>query len=228
MIENRDRFLKRIASRLGREEPRLTGVKRPVYSRSPQHRVLEGASTEELVDVFTKQCARIHTDVKVATVDTLEVVLQGALDEIGAKSVLAWDDARFSQYGLEGFVGKVDVWREGEASLVDTAERADVGITFSDRTLAESGTVVLFSGPGRGRSVSLLPESYIAIVPKSTLVPRMTQVTTEIHERVARGDDMPSCINFISGPSNSADIEMSLVVGVHGPVRACYILVDDV
>jgi L-lactate dehydrogenase complex protein LldG len=55
----------------------------------------------------------------------------------------------------------------------------------------------------------------------------MTQATKRIHELNSQGQDIASCVSFISGPSNSADIEMNLIVGVHGPVKATYIVVDD-
>ena len=66
------------------------------------------------------------------------------------------------------------------------AERADIGITFSDITLAESATVTLFHHKGHGRSISLLPKSYIAIIPKETIVPRMTQAAQQIHAAITR------------------------------------------
>lgn len=84
--------------------------------------------------------------------------------------------------GFQAFQGEVGIevqeWdaENGEESI-RLAEKADVDITFIDITLAESGTVVLFSEKGKGRSVSLLPATYIAVTPKSTLVPRMSQAT---------------------------------------------------
>ncbi|WP_018924431.1 LutC/YkgG family protein [Salsuginibacillus kocurii] len=228
-VQNKDSFLNNIAEKLGRER-RTTGVERPDYQKQPQWEVMADYSTDQLVEVLKKQCVEIHTDVKETSVEDLPKVLDEAIKEYGAEKASIWDDPRFSSFGLSSFAARPDVsvWGDApEEKDIRISEQADVGITFADYTLAESGTVVLMNGGGKGQSVSLLPTYYIALIPLSTIVPRMSQVTRKIHEDAEAGERVPSCINFISGPSNSADIELNLVVGVHGPVRACYILIDD-
>ncbi|MDC3418051.1 lactate utilization protein C [Aquibacillus sp. 3ASR75-54] len=234
MIENREAFLDTIATQLGRKR-RSKGVERPNFHHQVQWDVLAGLSENELVDVLEEQCKSIHTKLIRTKERDLAKALFDVIDDYGGKSVITWDDPRFGSFQLDE---PFEAWKErginvqkwnssNGAESLHFAEKADVGITFSDITLAESGTVVLFSDKGKGRSVSLLPATYIAIVPKSTLVPRMSQATREIHNRVSGGERVPSCVNFITGPSNSADIEMNLVVGVHGPIKATYVVVED-
>src|SRR5699024_12028286 len=86
------------------------------------------------------------------------------------------------------------------------AERADIGINFSDITLAESGTVTLLNHKHNGRSISLLPQKFIAIIPKSTLVPRITQAAKQLHEANEQGNDVSSCVSFISGQIGRAHV----------------------
>jgi len=55
----------------------------------------------------------------------------------------------------------------------------------------------------------------------------MTQAAERIHQENIEGNSVSSCVSFVTGPSNSADIEMKLIVGVHGPVAATYIVVKE-
>lgn len=234
MIHNKDKFLRKVANQLGRKR-RTEGVELPKWSKLPQYEMFDGLSQDELLDQLILQCESIHTNVVVTTKDELTKNFSKVIEDLGGESIVHWKDPRFDEYGLTEALVKekesgvaVHEWNKdlGQRNI-EQAEQANIGITFSDVTLAESGTVVLHSDNGKGRSVSLLPKTYLAIIPKSTLVPRMTQATDKIHEIAKQNGRMPSCINFISGPSNSADIELRLVVGVHGPVKATYIVVDD-
>lgn len=228
-IHNRGSFLDKLAKNLGRD--RRAEVVKPEWQHNPQWEVYKGYSQDELAAVLKKQCELIHTEVHETVTSELSTLIPHLIKQYGGKSVVSWDDPRFEEAGLAD-IGDGDlthhVWNTeaGDENLAFSAV-ADVGITFSDITLAESGTVVLFSDRGKGRAVSLLPAIYIAIIPKSTIVPRMTQAAKSIHDKIESGELVASCVNFISGPSNSADIEMNLIVGVHGPVKATYVIVDD-
>ncbi|WP_203248063.1 LutC/YkgG family protein [Sporosarcina beigongshangi] len=233
-IQNRDTFLDKLANSLGR--PRISeGVVRPTWSLSPQWDVYKYYSQDELVKVLEKQCKVIHTHFKRTNLGGLSKMLKEVIQAHEGQKVIAANDHRNMEFGLN------TIYEELQNSGVDVrlwnaaigkenqvfAEQADVGITFSDITLAESGTVTLFNDKDNGRSISLLPRVHVVIVPKSTIVPRMTQAVKKIHDANQQGQEVTSCVSFISGPSNSADIEMNLIVGVHGPVEATYIVVDD-
>jgi L-lactate dehydrogenase complex protein LldG len=233
-IQNRDAFLGKIASRLGREQK--MEIEKPIWNFHPQDEVLKGSSQDELVDVLREQCKNIHTNFVMTSTAKLSDSLKEVVNHYGGGPIVTWKDERFSQFGLEKVMKEewpqegidLHIWdhTKGEENIAK-AEAANVGITISDVTLAESGTAVLFSSKDKGRTVSFLPATSIIIIPKSSIVPRMTQAARIINEKVKNGEQIASCINFITGPSNSADIEMILVVGVHGPIKATYIIVDD-
>ncbi|MYL32091.1 lactate utilization protein C [Pontibacillus yanchengensis] len=232
-IQNRDSFLQNVANNLGR--PRRTEqVERPSFTVAPQWEVFKEHTQDELTDELEAHCNVIHTTCKRTTVSELPHVLWETVKGYDGKSVIASDDKRNNAFGVTSFYKELEeqgvefhLWNPSDGHYnMEFAERADVGITFSDITLAESGTVTLFNNSGNGRAISLLPRTYIAIIPKSTLVPRMTQAAKHIHDANQEGHPVSSCVSFITGPSNSADIEMNLIVGVHGPVEVTYIIVE--
>ncbi|GAA0434045.1 lactate utilization protein LutC [Lentibacillus halophilus] len=227
-IQNRDNFLGHIADKLGRE--RKTNVPRPDWEHQPQWAVYQDHSSDELCTLFHENSEEKGTHVLETTMDQLEQTIAYVMEAYGGAPMVATDDERFDAFGLRDVMIKRDVhiWDGGSDSMsIEKAKQSTIGFLFSDASLAESGTITQFNDRNKARSVSLLPTTYAAIVPKSTIVPRMTQATAEVHKHVEDGQDISPYINFITGPSNSADIEMNMVVGVHGPVKAVHIIVLD-
>lgn len=105
---------------------------------------------------------------------------------------------------------------------------ADLGITGASYAVAETGSLLLISGEGRSRLVSLLPRVHVALIRPEHLVPAMRDLGAilEVEHREGRAADA-SCLNFITGPSRSADIEFVLARGVHGPGEIHVILITD-
>lgn len=232
-IHNRDVFLTNLADNLGR--PVRTKVVRPKWKHLPQHEVLKNASKDELLEVLKKQCANIHTKCYTTTLANLPTTLNEVVEAFGGESIVTWKDERYTKLGLTPVMEQwqqnnmeVYTWdSENPTENIRQAEKANIGIAISEMTLAESASCVLYSGADRGRTMNFLPEKSIVLIPKSSLVPRFTQAARFLHEQVEKGEQVPSCILVMTGPSNSADIEMVLIVGVHGPVKATYIVIED-
>lgn len=228
IIHNKEVFLNRISSKLKRNQNEP--VSRPNWKHQPQWEVFKDDSPDELAKAFQKNSQAKAALVIETNLANLEGAVKEVISQYGSGQIIATRDPRFDEYGLSALlsVAQTHVWDSalGKENIA-IAKQANIGILFSDISLAESGTIVQFNDKDIARSVSLLPIVYVAIVPKSTIVPRMTQATHLVHQLVEKGENISTCINFISGPSNSADIEMDIVIGVHGPVEAVHIIVTD-
>jgi len=96
-----------------------------------------------------------------------------------------------------------------------------VGISGAFCAIAETGTLMMLSGPSTPAAVSLLPETHIAVVNKARIVRGMEDAWELLR---TESGHMPRAVNFISGPSCTADIEQTVTLGAHGPYRVHIIL----
>ena len=111
--------------------------------------------------------------------------------------------------------------------LRETIRHADIGLTGTDYALAETGSLVIMPRLGLSRLVSLVPPLHIALVrPEEVLETLHDLFLLRRLEYYRRGGEMGSYLNFITGPSRTADIEMTIVQGVHGPRSVHLVLIE--
>ncbi|MEH2921431.1 lactate utilization protein C [Samsonia erythrinae] len=230
-MENRDNFLADIARQLGRKVRHIPDPLPTPANNYASTRLTE-LTLQQRCDAFTDVAANVmlaHCEI-VSEADAAQAAYR-LCDKYGHAPVIVSDDRRLVELGITECLQRecqATVWdpRLGEENI-RLAEQAKVGVVYAEHGLTESGGVVLFSAPERGRSVSLLPESSIFVIRKSTLLPRVAQLAQRLHQMAQNGERMPSCINIIGGPSSTADIELIKVVGVHGPIHAAYLIIED-
>jgi L-lactate dehydrogenase complex protein LldG len=99
----------------------------------------------------------------------------------------------------------------------------EAGVSFAASAVAETGTVVIVSGPENPSTVNFLPEHHIVVVDAESIDGDLETAIAGLRRRYGKGR-LPRSVNFISGPSRSGDIEQKLVLGAHGP-RALHIIV---
>lgn len=130
------------------------------------------------------------------------------------KSAVAWSSLTGLDWAGAGL--KVEGRGARDADLV--------GITGCFCAVAETGTLMLCSSPDTPSAVSLLPETHIAIVRASRILPYMEDAFALARKELG---SLPRGVNFISGPSRTGDIEQTIVLGAHGPYRVHLVIVAD-
>jgi L-lactate dehydrogenase complex protein LldG len=103
-------------------------------------------------------------------------------------------------------------------------EQAEVGLTLCEALIARNGSVLVSNGNAAGRRLSIYPPVHIVLAYTSQLVPDLKDGFKLLKEKY--GSDLPSMISNITGPSRTADIEKTLVLGAHGPKELFVFLID--
>ena len=105
-----------------------------------------------------------------------------------------------------------------------------VGVSVGFCGIAETGTLMMVSGPDNPSTLNFLPDDHLVVIPVSRLVGPMEEAWRRLRDSrggEARGPSMPRTVNFITGPSRTGDIEQKLEMGAHGPRRQHILIVED-
>lgn len=142
--------------------------------------------------------------------------------ERGARSYVRWAELPVD---VDGALSAVSGLKRLEMPPAGAGERpcpalagADLGITGAHAALLDSGSLALVAGPDCPRSVSLLPIAHVCLVPRAALAPDVSALPGLLEAHRSASGSLPACLNLVTGPSSTADIELVLVRGVHGPV----------
>lgn len=105
--------------------------------------------------------------------------------------------------------------------IKNICSKADIGISSADFAIAETGSIVIIPGSNKSKMVSLLPATHIVIIHPKLIINRLEELFLKLPEIQKN-----SSINIISGPSRTADIEQTIVIGAHGPKEVHLIICD--
>jgi L-lactate dehydrogenase complex protein LldG len=107
----------------------------------------------------------------------------------------------------------------------DFIKQAEAGLTTCEALITRTGSILISSANASGRRLSIYPAMHIVVAKASQLVPDIKDGLQLLRDKYKQG--FPSMVSLVSGPSRTADIEKTLVMGAHGPKQLVLFLVDD-
>jgi L-lactate dehydrogenase complex protein LldF len=174
----------------------------PAVEPSPEPNAEE---SKMLPDRFEAEWTALGGHLTRCTIETLADEIIALLAEDGVDELVAWEADQLPA-GVAAALSQA-----GIRLIHESNPEVETGLTGALGAVASTGTLILTSGPGRPQTASLLPKRHIAILSEE-----------QIYENLPKAFDLEeigeaSSVALISGPSRTADIEMTLTIGVHGP-----------
>lgn len=227
-MDSRDRILNKLRA----ARPPFEDVSPAPETYLPVTRLAEG---EDLLGRFRAELERLGVRLHIAESDDaaiqaiftiLETIQSDGTISGPVNRVMAWRDLPLVGLTDALTAREIEVivpQPKGEAHFeaLNALDPIRVGITGADAAIATTGTLVLVTREGQGRLPSLLPAVHIALLRKERLYARPENWLTGEGRRALA--ESRSTI-FVTGPSRTGDIEMQIVLGVHGPRQVHVVL----
>jgi L-lactate utilization protein LutC len=167
---------------------------------------------------FVARATDVGAEVRLVGAADLAGAVVDVVTAAGGREVVAWEDPLLADAAGALRAAGVAVLDDGSRAP-DAAASAAFGLTTADYAIAETGTLVLVTGPGRSRAASLLPGHHLAILPEDRIHADLFALMETLHH------PLPSALTFITGPSRSADIGLTPVRPAHGPMTVTILIV---
>ncbi len=205
----------------GREAPRVSAVQERLRSAPrgvmPARGQVSGAAR---VALFRSEAERVAASVA-EVAQPQDIVSEAAryLREHNLPATL--------RMGADARLAELD-WSETAIEVTHGPSQGDDlnGLSHAFGAIAETGTIVMTSGPGNPTTLNFLPDNHIVVLREADLVGDAESLWDRL--RAAYGKALaPRTVNLITGPSRSGDIEQQIVLGAHGPRRLHIIILRD-
>lgn len=193
----RDQVLKRLRTADEQERPLPPAPPPPAPGRSP-------------VGLFIDRASAAGVEVVATAIAALPELVVATLRQSRIRRAAMWDDPLLEPVASAMRAAGIEVIPPGRHET-DAAD-AGAGITTVDYAVAETGTLILACGPTRPRSTSLLPALHVAVLPADRILPSLAHLFSHLQA-------LPPALTLITGPSRTADIELTPVLGAHGPTE---------
>ncbi len=196
-------FLNNIRSKLGNEEQGRSINRPPILL--PR---MAGDRDDELALLFN-EIRKVSGEAEFFYTDAIVETLKNIVERYSIHKAVCWQTEWLKQMNVEELLRALSIEVISPYESKKVLAECDLGVTEVDFALPETGTLVLRSNPTRPRMVSLLPRVHLAFLDPRNLRPDLHQVFKE-----TKADPY---LVFITGPSRTADIELTVSLGVHGP-----------
>ncbi len=113
----------------------------------------------------------------------------------------------------------------GSPDIAGALDSVEVGISWAAFAIAEAGAIVEFTVDDSHRLVSMLPQVHVAVLPAAEVVETLQEAAAPIRNFFQQ-NPLNAIVSFISGPSRTGDIEMRLILGVHGPAETHAVIIS--